>query len=178
MKKSIILSSKISLSTGLIFSLLCALIAPRIFDRIEVARCTKINNDFKILKSLLEIHKKDNGSYPTTQNGLLILSQSTKNNSQLISRIPNDPWDNKYYYQAPALINKAINYDLYSYGENQFNDQGLVDDFVSWKEVSCPLPSFFSEWMMCLMISFIFITLPLFIIFILIHLGYSRFTKT
>jgi len=178
MNKSIILSSKISLSTGLVFSLLCAFIAPRLFDRVEVAICTKINHDFKILRPLLEIFKKENGYYPIREDGLSILIHSTKNSYQHILRIPKDPWGNEYYYQSPALRNDIIDYDLYSFGKNQSDDHGLEDDFVSWKEKNCPLPSFLSEWLMCLILSFIFVMLPLFIIFFLIHFGYSKYTRT
>ena len=78
----------------------------------------------------------DNGTYPTTEQGLSALKQKpsmspipTNWKAPYLKKTPKDPWGNEYIYVQPGLHNKD-DYDLYSYGSDGIESQ---DDIVNWE---------------------------------------------
>ncbi|MBA4419113.1 MAG: type II secretion system protein GspG [Syntrophus sp. (in: bacteria)] len=109
-----------------IIGILATLLVPRIMDRPEEARRIKAKTDIKTIESALKLYKLDNGSYPTTEQGLQALIR--KPDSQPVPRkwkeggylestnVPNDPWSKPYYYTSPAQDGK--DYEIISYGSD------------------------------------------------------------
>ena len=56
-----------------IIGILATLLIPRIMERPEDARRVKGKMDIKSIESALKLYKIDNGSYPTTEQGLIAL---------------------------------------------------------------------------------------------------------
>jgi general secretion pathway protein G len=107
-----------------ILGILATLLIPRIMERPEEARMMKARVDIKTIESALKLYKLDNGTYPTTEQGLLALIKKPesaplpkqwKEGGYIEEKaVPKDPWDNPYYYVSPAPDGK--DYSITSYG--------------------------------------------------------------
>ena len=109
-----------------IMGILATLLIPRIMERPEEARRIKGKMDIKAIESALKLYKIDNGSYPTTEQGLIALIKK----SEIIpipkkwreggyldgTSVPKDPWGNPYYYVSPTPDGK--DYEIVSYGSD------------------------------------------------------------
>lgn len=123
----------------LIISILAAMIVPRLTGRSKQARITAAKGDIESNLSIaLDLYELDNGSYPTTEQGLNALIEEPiiepvpENwNGPYIkkARTPRDPWGNPYKYIYPG-INNSAGYDLSSFGPDE--QEGGEDDIVNW----------------------------------------------
>ncbi len=109
-----------------IIGILATLLIPRIMERPEEARRVKGKMDIKTIESALKLYKIDNGSYPTTEQGLIALlkkpevapiPKNWREGGYLDSTaVPKDPWGNPYYYVSPTTDGK--DYEIVSYGSD------------------------------------------------------------
>jgi general secretion pathway protein G len=121
-----------------ILSILAALIVPKIMDRPDEARVVAAKSDIRALISALKMYRLDNGSYPTTEQGLQALvkrpetgdvPRNWKGNGYL-DRLPKDPWKNDYQYLSPGLHDEI---DIFSLGaDGQPGGDGVKADIGSW----------------------------------------------
>ncbi len=89
-----------------ILGLLVTLVAPRIVGRTDEARKVKAVADVKKIEEALHLYKLDNGSYPTTDQGLqaLVTRPETGNVPRrwnpdgYLESVPVDPWGNPYVF--------------------------------------------------------------------------------
>jgi general secretion pathway protein G len=107
-----------------ILGILAGLVLPRFMGRTEEARRTKARLQMENLEGALKLYKLDNGSYPTTDQGLEALVE--KPTTGVIPRnwreggylekgkVPPDPWGRPYLYISPGLKHK--DFDLRSLG--------------------------------------------------------------
>jgi general secretion pathway protein G len=110
-----------------IIGILATLLVPRIMDSPEEAKRVKAKADIRTIESALKLYKIDNGTYPTTEQGLdaLITKPDTtpvpnkwREGGYLDgSTVPKDPWDNPYYYASPPQDGK--DYEIVSYGRDK-----------------------------------------------------------
>ncbi len=106
-----------------ILGILAGLIVPRIMSRPEEAKQTKARIQIESLETTLKLYKLDNGSYPTTEQGLQALVEAPtvgtlakkwREGGYLEKgRVPKDPWGNDYVYLSPG---SQGDYDIISYG--------------------------------------------------------------
>ena len=67
-----------------------------------------VDSDFRGFESSLAFYKLNEGQYPTTEQGLEALEKRPEPGpeprrwSQIMTRLPKDPWGNSYRYQFPA----------------------------------------------------------------------------
>jgi general secretion pathway protein G len=109
-----------------IIGILATLLIPRIMERPEEARRVKGKMDIKAIESALKLYKIDNGSYPTTEQGLIALLKKPeatpipkkwREDGYLDgTAVPKDPWGNPYYYVSPTADGK--DYEIVSYGSD------------------------------------------------------------
>jgi general secretion pathway protein G len=94
-----------------IIGVLAALVVPRYARRAEQARLAAAKADITgNLASALELYELDNGSFPTTAQGLrsLLEAPGTQpipldwNGPYLRGRSLKDPWGNEYRYESPT----------------------------------------------------------------------------
>ncbi len=107
----------------IILGILAMWVAPKIMSRPEQAKQVKTQLDIQNLETALKLYKLDNGSYPSTEQGLLALVEKPetgnvprkwKDGGYLEkNRVPKDPWGNEFIYLSPGLQG---DFDIISYG--------------------------------------------------------------
>jgi general secretion pathway protein G len=114
----------------LIIGLLALMIVPRLKGVADRAKRTKAQADIAELKQALDRYYLDNGSYPTSDQGLQALvtpptSGRVPTNYEeggYVEKIPDDPWGHPYVYQSDGS-----NYVLKSYGPDGVQSQDDID---------------------------------------------------
>jgi len=89
-----------------ILGLLVTLVAPKIMGRTDEARQTKAAADLRAIEQALHLYKLDNGTYPTTEQGLQALVMKPQigaipvrwNPEGYLEKVPVDPWGHPYLY--------------------------------------------------------------------------------
>jgi general secretion pathway protein G len=124
-----------------ILGILAGLIIPRIMGRPEEARRTKAQIQIESIETALKLYKLDNGSYPTTEQGLQALieppsvgklASAWREGGYLEKgRVPKDPWGNEYIYLSPGIHG---DFDLVSYGaDGEAGGEGKDMDINNWE---------------------------------------------
>jgi len=118
----------------IILSLLAALVAPKMFQKIGSSKQKAAKTQIALLGGALDQFRLDIGRYPTTEEGLESLRKSPRldhwDGPYLPKDIPFDPWGKPYVYKAPG---EHGDYDLYSYGaDGQEGGDSENADVVSW----------------------------------------------
>ncbi len=124
-----------------ILGILAGLIIPRIMSRPEEARRTKARIQIESIETALKLYKLDNGSYPTTEQGLQALveppsvgklASAWREGGYLEKgRVPKDPWDNEYVYLCPGIHG---DFDLVSYGaDGETGGEDKDMDINNWE---------------------------------------------
>ncbi len=123
-----------------ILGILAGLIVPRIMGRPEEARQAKARIQIESIETALKLYKLDNGSYPTTEQGLQALveppevgelAESWREGGYLEKgKIPKDPWGEEYVYLSPGTQG---DFDLMSYGaDGEPGGEGKNKDITNW----------------------------------------------
>lgn len=123
-----------------ILAMLAALVGPKLMGRTDDAKVTDARVQIKNIETALKFYKLDNGSYPSTEQGLGALTdkptvgtipKSYKDGGYLESKkVPKDPWGNDYLYVSPG---EHGDYDLFSYGaDGAKGGDGKNSDITSW----------------------------------------------
>ncbi|MEE4605915.1 MAG: type II secretion system major pseudopilin GspG [Desulfobacteraceae bacterium] len=107
----------------IILGVLAMWVAPKIMDRPGEARQMKVRLDIQNLETALKLYKLDNGSYPSTEQGLQALVEMPESGTipkkwkkggyLEKGKVPNDPWGNDFVYLSPGLKG---DFDIISYG--------------------------------------------------------------
>jgi general secretion pathway protein G len=124
-----------------IIGILAGLIVPRIMGSDDKAREAKTKMQIESLETALKMYKLDNGSYPTTEQGLKALVETPtagnlpKNWRQggylEKGKVPKDPWNNEFIYISPGMHG---DFDLSSYGaDGEAGGEGKNKDINNWE---------------------------------------------
>jgi general secretion pathway protein G len=124
-----------------IIAILAGLIIPRFMGETDKAKQAKAKMQIESLESALKMYKLDNGSYPTTEQGLKALVETPtvgnlpKNWRQggylEKGKVPKDPWDNEYVYVSPGSHG---DFDLSSLGaDGEPGGEGFDKDINNWE---------------------------------------------
>lgn len=104
-----------------ILGALIGLVAPNILGRSDDAKVSVAKTQMRNIMSALDLYKLDNGSYPSTSQGLdaLVTQPSgfpeAKNwkSGGYLKKLPLDPWGNAFIYISPG---SEDDFDLFSLG--------------------------------------------------------------
>ncbi len=106
-----------------ILGILAGMIMPKLMGRTDQAKRVKAQVDITALDTALKLYKLDNGSYPTTEQGLKALIEPPEKNGTTGSwkkggylekkALPKDPWGREFIYLCPGTNG---DYDIISYG--------------------------------------------------------------
>lgn len=104
-----------------IIGIVAALVVPNVIGRPDEARVAVAGADLRAVAASLEMYRLDNRTYPTTEQGLLALTQRPTSQPVPVNWVeggylptpPVDPWGNPYVYRSPAVDGP---YDLVSNG--------------------------------------------------------------
>lgn len=124
-----------------ILGVLAMYIAPKIMGRPDEARQVKARMDIASLETTLKLYKLDNGSYPTTDQGLQALvakpdsgpsSKNWREGGYLEKgKVPKDPWGNDFIYLSPGAHG---DFDIISYGADGVSGgDGANQDINNWE---------------------------------------------
>jgi len=125
----------------IILGLLAVLVAPNVIDKLSVAKGKTARTQIELLGTALDSYRLDNGTYPTTQQGMSALwtkpvsAPEPRNWSgpYLKKAVPQDPWGNAYVYRSPGESNPD-GYDLISLGaDGSPGGEGENADIKSWE---------------------------------------------
>lgn len=135
-----------------IVATLAAVVAPAVFRHVGDAKSTAARAQLEVFALALVQYRLDNGTYPTTEQGLaalreppLIADESgappTGWRGPYLSRpIPLDPWGRPYVYRSSGLVNPD-SYDLYTLGRDGVpGGLGEDEDITSWGGAVTDLP--------------------------------------
>ena len=124
-----------------ILGILAGLIIPRIMGRPDEARSAKARLQIESLETALKLYKLDNGSYPSTEQGLRALveapvvgglDKSWRQGGYLEKgNVPKDPWDHDFVYVSPGAHG---DFDLSSLGaDGEPGGEGKNKDINNWE---------------------------------------------
>ncbi len=124
-----------------ILGILAGLIVPRIMGRPDEAKQLKAKLQIESVETALKLYKLDNGSYPSTDQGLeaLVAKPETppvprkwRDGGYLEKgRVPIDPWGNTFVYLSPGVHG---DYDITSYGADGISGgDGKNSDINNWE---------------------------------------------
>lgn len=121
-----------------IMAILAAIIVPQILSRPDQARRVAAKQDILSIENALELYKLDNGTYPTTDQGIEALVKKPTsdptpmnwNGPYLKGGLPKDPWGHAYHYQNPG---KHGDIDIFTFGpKNQAGGTGNDATIGNW----------------------------------------------
>ena len=124
-----------------ILGLLAGIVAPQVLGRISEAKSETARTQVEMLSVALDTYRLDNGSYPTSEQGLEALRAAPTRDPvprnwrgpYLRKDVPLDPWERPYVYKSPGEQNKT-GFDLLSLGrDGQPGGEGEDADILSWK---------------------------------------------
>lgn len=111
-----------------ILVLLAALVGPRVIGYIGTSKAKTARIQIESLTASLQLYRIDNGSYPSSSQGLRALVERPANaagwNGPYLTKreVPKDPWGNEYVYRAPG---QRGDFDIVSLGaDNQIGGTG------------------------------------------------------
>jgi general secretion pathway protein G len=122
----------------IILGLLVALVGPRLWGRVSLAKQKTAKAQIELFGTALDTFRLDVGRYPTTEEGLKALREKPSGaeawqGPYLPKEVPVDPWNKPYIYKCPG---DHGDYDLLSYGlDGTEGGDGENLDVVSWKDV-------------------------------------------
>lgn len=123
-----------------ILGILAMYIAPKFMGRTDEARMKMARVQIEGLGTALDLYKLDNGFYPSTEQGLQSLIEQPqsgripknwrKGGYLKKGKVPKDPWQNDYVYQAPGAHG---DYDLICFGaDGASGGEDENKDINSW----------------------------------------------
>lgn len=118
----------------IIIGILASMVIPRLTGRSEQARINAAKADVNSnISTALKLYELDNGTFPTTQEGLNALlnkvPSATNWKGPYLEHKPIDPWGREYQYKCPGVHNPN-GYDLYSLGKDGVESE---DDIGNWE---------------------------------------------
>ncbi len=125
----------------IILGLLAALTVPRFMGQSDKAKVDIAKTQIVSLETALKMYKLDNGSYPSTEQGLQALIEPPtsgnlpknwrKGGYMEKSKIPKDPWDNDFTYICPGSHG---DFDLSSLGaDGEPGGEEFDKDINNWE---------------------------------------------
>jgi general secretion pathway protein G len=123
-----------------ILSLLAAIVAPQFIGRTEDAKIAEAKVQIKNFETALKLYKLDNGSYPSTEQGLDALIKRPETGKAPANyreggyleqkKIPIDPWGTPYVYVSPGVEG---DFDIVSLGaDSREGGEGNDKDIKNW----------------------------------------------
>jgi len=119
----------------IIIGALAAMIIPRLSGRGEEAKAKVAKADIDAnIATALKLYELDNGSFPTTEQGLAALRVKPNTNplpqnwnGPYVEKDPVDPWGRPYIYASPG--EHRPDYDLSSKGKDATSDKDTISNW-------------------------------------------------
>ncbi|BAP14237.1 MAG: type II secretion system protein GspG [Alcanivorax borkumensis] len=120
-----------------IIGLLAAVIVPNVIGQGEAAKVDLTKANMGKIVQQLDLYKFNNGSYPSTEeglNGLVERPSSARKwpDGGYLPKVPLDAWNNDYVYISPGVEGP---FDLLSMGADGVEGGEGADADINWREV-------------------------------------------
>lgn len=121
-----------------ILGLLAALVAPRMFGKVEKSKQKAAKAQITLLEGALDAYRLDVGRYPSTDLGLHALRVRPDgvqkwDGPYMPKEIPMDPWGNPYEYRSPG---EQGDFDVISRGaDGAPGGEGDNEDITNWRDL-------------------------------------------
>ncbi len=112
-----------------ILGLIAGMVGVAVLDQLEEAKMKASKTQIHDFGQALDLFKLDFGVYPSTSEGLNILTSPPNNKKPYMRTIPKDPWNRDYIYISPGTHNTS-SFDIESYGPD--GADGGADDIENW----------------------------------------------
>ena len=122
----------------MILGILAAIVVPQVMDRPDQTRRVAAKADVNAIVQALKLYRLDNGTYPSTDQGLQALVQRPTSNpvapnwkqGGYLERLPKDPWGSDYQYLQPGVKGEI---DVFSLGADRARGgEGNNADIGNW----------------------------------------------
>ena len=122
-----------------IIGLLATIVVINVLPLGDKGRITKAKADISSIQGALDLYKLQNGSYPTTAQGLEARvtapagadAAKYQAGGYLKGKLPVDPWNHPYLYASPGQHGEA---DVWTLGaDNREGGEGANADIGSWQ---------------------------------------------
>ena len=125
-----------------ILGLIATVVTVNVMGRLDEARVSTAKTQIKALESALDNFRRDNGFYPSTEQGLKALIEAPTSGRVPKSypkggylkggKVPQDPWRTDYIYYSPGIY--GHDYELISHGaDGQEGGEDSDADVKSWE---------------------------------------------
>jgi len=109
-----------------ILGLIATVVTVNVLDRLDEAKVSTAKTQIKGLEEALDQYRRDNGFYPSTEQGLQSLVEKPST-GRIPARypargyikgekVPKDPWNCDYKYYSPGI--QGHEYEIYSLGRD------------------------------------------------------------
>ena len=117
----------------IILGLLAALVAPRMFGKVGMAKQKAAQSQIELFCTAIDTFRLDMGRFPKGLDELVKKIDDPKwEGPYLPKEIPLDPWGHPYEYKCPGEDGR--DYDIVAYGaDGASGGDGENADIVSWK---------------------------------------------
>ncbi len=120
-----------------IIGLLAAVIVPNVIGQGEAAKVDLTKASMRKIVQQLDLYKFNNGSYPTSEeglNGLVERPNSARKwpDGGYLPKVPLDAWNNDYVYISPGVEGP---FDLLSMGADGVEGGEGSDADINWRDV-------------------------------------------
>lgn len=113
-----------------ILGMIASLVGVAVLDQLEEAKIKAAKTQIHDFGQALDLYKLDFGGYPSTSEGLSVLTNPSNNKKPYMRSIPKDPWQHDYVYISPGTHNSS-SFDIQSYGPD--GNDGGGDDIGNWE---------------------------------------------
>lgn len=119
-----------------ILGILASIVVPKIISRPDEARVVQAKQNILAIQNALDLYKLDNGTYPSTDQGLIALVEKPTSSpipgdwKQYLKSLPKDPWGRDYLYLNPGEHGDV---DIFTYGaDGQPGGTGIDSEIGNW----------------------------------------------
>lgn len=125
-----------------ILGLIATVVTVNVLDRLDEAKIETAKTQMKVLEEALDQFRRDNGFYPSTEQGLQALVEKPtmgripkrypRNGYLKGGKVPEDPFQCQYQYYSPGL--QGHDYEIYSLGRDcQEGGEDVDADIASFE---------------------------------------------
>ena len=125
-----------------ILGLIATVVTVNVLDRLDEAKVSTAKTQIKGLEEALDQYRRDNGFYPSTEQGLQALIEKPTTGRMPArypakgylkgEKVPNDPWNCDYKYYSPGIQGHDV--EIYSLGRDcQEGGEGIDADISSFE---------------------------------------------
>ncbi len=115
----------------IIIGVMASIVAPRFIERADEAKVDSTKVQMKNIEQALKLYRLQHGKYPTSSEGLKVLTHPGKGGKRYMDTLPKDAWGFDFIYLSPGVHGDV---DILSYGADGKSGGSEFDaDIGNWE---------------------------------------------